>query len=85
MGQPRRFFQSAQPGERQTDRLLTTEQVREKFGLGSVNAVYRLVAQERLPRVRIGQRLYRYSERDLDRWLEQRSPRSTAARLVNER
>lgn len=55
-----------------TDRpLLTTEQVRDRLGLGSVWAVYRLVRERGLPRVDLGG-VYRFSPDDLEAWLAAR-------------
>ena len=51
--------------------LLTTEQVRERLGLGSINAVYRLMREHRLPSVRLG-RAHRFSQDELERWLAAR-------------
>lgn len=52
--------------------LWTTEQVRERLGLGSTDAVLRLVRDEALPRICLGGRLYRFSPEDVSRWLTDR-------------
>lgn len=55
-----------------TDRpLLSTEQVQQRLGLGSINAVYRLVALG-LPRLELSAGLYRFDQDDLEAWLAQR-------------
>lgn len=48
--------------------LLTTEQVRQKLGLGSINAVYRLVRDYDLPRLTIGG-VYRFSQPQVEAWI----------------
>lgn len=53
---------------RDLETLLTTEQVRLKLGLGSTDAVYRLVKEDGLPRLAIG-RVYRFSPSAVAAWV----------------
>lgn len=54
--------------------LLTTEQVRLKLGLGSINAVYRLVRDYELPRLTVGG-VYRFSQPQVEAWIARQSER----------
>lgn len=63
----RRFFLHADP--HRDEPLLTTEQVRARLGLGSIDAVYRLVKHDGLPRIVVG-RVYRFRPSDVATWLE---------------
>lgn len=66
------------------ERLLTTEEVRERFGLPHVNCIYRLVREYGLPRQSLGGRLYRFSPSQIQAWLnEQQATGSQPARLVS--
>lgn len=55
-----------------TSNLWTTEQVRERLGLGSTDAVLRLVRDNKLPRIELGGRLFRFDPADVERWLTER-------------
>jgi hypothetical protein len=60
-----------------TDRpLLDTEGVRKRLGLGSINAVYRLVALG-LPRLELSAGLYRFDQDVLDAWIAARQQRQS--------
>jgi excisionase family DNA binding protein len=54
-----------------TDRLLTTRQVADRFGL-SPETVLRWVRRGQLPAFRLGGAI-RFREQELDAWLEQRA------------
>jgi excisionase family DNA binding protein len=60
--------------------LLTTEDVMGRLGLGSVNAVYRMVRDFGLPRRRVGG-VFRFVPSEVEAWLErQNAPAIAAAR-----
>lgn len=54
------------------DQILTTDQVLEYLHL-NLKTVYRLIKAGKLPAMRVG-RQWRFKKRDLDAWLDRRSP-----------
>lgn len=56
------------------DRLFTTAQLRDKFQLGHINQIYRLVREDGLPAIRFG-RSYRFSLAAVNAWLREREAR----------
>jgi excisionase family DNA binding protein len=50
--------------------LISPEQVREQLGLKSVVTVYRMVADGRLPAVRISAKALRFRQEDVDAFVE---------------
>jgi excisionase family DNA binding protein len=52
------------------DELLTYAQASSHLNL-KINTLYGLVAQGRVPHVRLGRRLVRFYRRDLDAWLQE--------------
>lgn len=69
------------PTSLRADVLLTTEQVREKLSLGSVDAVYRRVKELGLKRVNVGG-VWRFRLSDVERWLDEQNPEIPALRAV---
>jgi excisionase family DNA binding protein len=63
--------------------LLTYEQAAARLNL-KLNTLYALVAQSRVPHVRLGRRLVRFSRVALEAWLSERAvvPAAAAARDV---
>lgn len=72
----RRYFASAKKEEAARDEFMTTEQVRQHLNLGSVDVVYRMVRDYRLPRVKVGP-VYRFSKLAVDRWIAAQNPEVT--------
>lgn len=79
MGAVRHFFGAAKRQAApvvdlvQSDSALwTTEQVRDRLGLGSTDAVLRLVRDQKLPRIALGGRLFRFVPEDVAAWVDAR-------------
>lgn len=50
-------------------KLLTYKQVSERFA-PPVNTLYNMVAENRIPHVRFGSRFVRFSEAEIERWIQ---------------
>jgi len=59
------------------DDVLTYEQAAKLLNL-KLGTMYALVAQNRVPHVRLGRRLVRFSRSELQAWLRQHAVRPTA-------
>ena len=54
------------------DRLLSVPDVAELLGVSRAQ-VYRFIERERLPALRLSNRVQRFRERDIEQWLENRA------------
>ena len=59
------------------DKMLTYSEAAEKLGM-PLGTVYSLVCQRRIPHVRLGRRLVRFSQNELDRWITDHKVESTS-------